>query len=162
MLERIADGIDRAGKIGGWIGAAAVFAILVLVTVEMALRGLLGISTQISDEMSGYLNVAAVYFGLAMALRDGTYVRVEPIFNALKGWAALAVRWIIVLVSVAYVVVTTKVMLGYITYSYEANILSTSYSETPLWIPQTFIVAGSALLLLQLIGFMLRGCRTVP
>jgi TRAP-type C4-dicarboxylate transport system permease small subunit len=162
MLEGIAARIDRAGRIGGWIAAAAIFAILALVAVEMLLRGVMGVSTQVSDEMSGYLNVAAIYFGLAVALRDGTYVRVEPVFNRLTGWAALLVRWIIVLVSIAYVCVSTKVMLGYIAYSYEANILSTSYSEAPLWIPQSFIVAGSVLLVLQLAGFALRGCRTVP
>ena len=161
-LERLADLLDRLGVWGGWIAAVAVFGILTLVTVEMLLRGVFGYSTQISDEMSGYLNVAVVYFGLAMALRGGTYVRVEPIFNRFTGAAALAVRWFIVLVSLAFMWVTTRVMFDYLSYSYEADIRATSYSESPLWIPQTFVVIGSVLLMLQLVAFLLRGGRTVP
>lgn len=162
VLERMAGGIDRLGRIGGWIAAAAVFAILVLVGVEIALRGLFQISTQISDEISGYLNVAVIYFGLAVALKDGTYVRVEPIYNRLKGGWAIAVRWFIVLASLLYMIIATWVMVKYVAYSYRAGLVSTSYSETPLWIPQVFVVIGSVLLVLQLAGFLLRGCRDVP
>lgn len=162
LLGRIADGIERLSRIGGWISAAAIFAILALVSLEMLLRGVFGVSTQISDEISGYLNVTAIYCGLAMALRDGSYVRVEPVFNAFRGWAALAVRWFIVLVGIGYMLVSTGKMLGYIRYSYDSGLVSTSYSQTPLWIPQMAILVGSALLTLQLIAFLLRGGRTVP
>jgi len=158
----LADLLDRLGVWGGWIAAVAVFGILVLVSMEMFLRAVFGYSTQMSDEMSGYLNVAVIYFGLAMALREGTYVRVEPVFNRFTGWAGLAVRWFIVLVSLVFMWVTTGVMFGYLSYSYEADIRATSYSESPLWIPQTFIVIGSVLLMLQLVAFLLRGGRTVP
>ena len=161
-LRRVADLIDRLGLWGGYVAAVATFGILALVTLEMLLRGVFGYSTQISDEMSGYLNVALVYFGLAMALRDGSYVRVEPVFNHFTGWAALAVRWFIVLVSLVFMWVTTRVMLNYLAYSYEAGLRATSYSESPLWIPQSFIVLGSVLLMLQLVAFLLRGGRTVP
>ncbi|MGE0222155.1 MAG: TRAP transporter small permease subunit [Acetobacteraceae bacterium] len=161
-LERVADGIERLSRIGGWIAAAAVFGILVLVAVEIILRSVFGLSTQISDEMSGYLNVAIIYFGLALALKDGTYVRVEPLFNRLKGRAGLVVRWFIVAVSLVYMVVATWMMARYAAYSFRAGLASTSYSETPLWIPQAVVVVGSALLVLQLVAFLLRGGRTVP
>jgi len=161
-LERVADLFDWLGLWGGRIAAVAVFGILALVSMEMFLRSVFGYSTQMSDEMSGYLNVGVIYFGLAMALRDGTYVRVEPIFNRFKGWLAVLVRWFIVLVSLVFMWVTTRVMFDYLSYSYEADIRATSYSESPLWIPQTFIVIGSVLLMLQLVAFLLRGGRSVP
>lgn len=161
-LDRMANGIEWLGRMCGWIAAAAVFGILALVGIEIALRGLFRLSTQISDEVSGYLNVAVIYFGLAVALKEGAFVRVEPIFNRLKGRSALIVRWFIVLTSLLYMVIATWVTIKYVAYTYRAGLVSTSYSETPLWIPQTFIIVGSVLLVLQLAAFLLRGCRNIP
>ena len=162
MLERLAAAIDRLSTLGGWLAAAAIAGILALVTLEIALRTFVGISTQISDEVCGYLNVAAIYFGLAMSLKDGSYVRVEPIYERLTGRAGLAVRWVIVLASLAYMVVAIVIMWRYIGYNFRIGIASTSFSRTPLWIPQVPILIGSVLLVLQLAAFLLRGGRKIP
>jgi len=162
VLERLASAIERLSTFGGWLAAGAIAGILVLVTVEMALRAVLGVSTQVSDEMCGYLNVSAIFFGLAMALRDGAYVRVELIYNRLTGTAAQAVRWLIVLASLAYMLVAIVIMWRYVGYNFRTGIASTSFSQTPLWIPQVPILVGSTLLVLQLAAFLLRGGRKVP
>jgi len=162
MLERIADQIERLSRLGDWVATIAVIGILALVTVEMVSRGLFGISTQISDEFCGYLNVAVIFFGLAWSLKNGAHVRVDLIHDRLQGAAKTAVRWIVVLTSLAYMAVATVVLIKYLIYSFQAGLVSTSYSETPLWIPQTIIVLGSILVVLQLAAFLLRGCRTVP
>lgn len=162
LLERLSRLIERLSLVGGWIAAAAVLGILLLVTLEVVLRTLFGYSTQISDEFSGYLNVAAIYFGLAYALKEGAFVRVEPVYKALRGPAAIAVRWLIVSASLAYMAVTTWYFVRFVASNFHSGIASTSFSQTPLWIPQAFIAAGSALLVLQLAAFLLRGARDVP
>lgn len=162
VLDRLSRLIERLSRLGGWLAAAAVLGILGLVALEVALRGVFGFSTQVADEFSGYLNVAVIYLGLAYALESGAFVRVEPVYQRLRGRWALAARWFIVLASLAYVAVTGAYFCGYVISNFQAGIVSTSFSQTPLWLPQTAIVAGSALLALQLAAFALRGVRDVP
>lgn len=162
LLDRIASAIERLSLLGGWLSGAAMLGILGLVALEIVLRGVFGVSTQVSDEFSGYLNVAVIYFGLAYALKEGAFVRVEPVYRLFTGAWGLAVRWLIVLASLAYMAVTTVYFWRYLASNWAAGIASTSFSQTPIWIPQVAIVIGSALLTLQLIAFLLRGGRDVP
>jgi TRAP-type C4-dicarboxylate transport system permease small subunit len=162
LLNRLSQFIERLSQIGGWIAAAAVLGILGLVGFEIVARSFLGFSTQVSDEFSGYLNVAAIYFGLAYALKEGAYVRVEPVYRLFRGPWAIAVRWLIVVASLAYMAVTTVYFFHYTVSNFRDGIVSTSFSQAPLWIPQTAIVIGSALLVLQLAAYLLRGGRDVP
>ena len=117
--------IERLAAIGAWIASAALVGIVVLVTFETLARSVFGFSTQISDEMCGYLSVAVVFLGMAKSLQDGAHVRVEPLYERFKGTAALAVRWLIVLVSIAYCRATT-VLAKYLSYSFARGIVSTS------------------------------------
>ena len=162
LLDRLSRLIEGLSLAGGWLAAAAILGILALVTLEVVLRTIFGFSTQVSDEFSGYLNVAAIYFGLAYALKEGAFVRVEPVYKALRGPAAIAVRWVIVVASLAYMAVTAWYFLHYAIGNFRSGVVSTNFSQTPLWIPQAFIVLGSALLVLQLAAYLLRGGRDVP
>lgn len=162
LLDRLAAFIERLAAIGAWIASAALVGIVILVTIEMVARSVFGFSTQISDEMCGYLSVAVVFLGMAKSLQDGAHVRVELLYERFKGTAALAVKWLIVLVSIAYLVVATTVLAKYLSYSFARGLVSTSIAQTPLWIPQSVAVVGSVLLVLQLAAFLLRGGRNVP
>lgn len=162
LLERLSRLIEGLSLVGGWLAAAAVLGILGLGALEIVLRSVFGSSTQVADEFSGYLNVAAIYFGLAYALKEGVFVRLEPVYRRFTGPWGLAVRWLIVSASLAYMLVTTVFFFRYTASNFAAGIASTSFSQTPLWIPQSAIVAGSALLVLQLVAYLLRGARDVP
>ncbi len=162
VMERLARFIDRLSAVGGWIAAAAVAAIVVLVTIEIVARSLFGKSTQITDEICGYLNVTVLFLGMAMSLRDGANVRVEIFYERLQGKAALLIRWLIVLVSLTYMAIATAILLRYVGYSYSRGLVSTTIAQTPLWLPQGIMIVGSMLLALQFAAFLLRGGRTVP
>jgi len=162
VLERVARGIDRIVNLGGILAAAAVVGILALVGLEVCLRAFFNTSTLISDEMSGYLNIAVVYFGLAYALKSGSFVRVEVVYAMFRGPWALLVRWLIVLASLAYVSVLGVYIWRYVVYNHSIGLVSTDISRTALWIPQSIVVVGMVVLGLQLVAFMLRGGRDVP
>lgn len=166
MLGRIIDGYVRVVRLLTLAGAAlsvtAVLLILSLVCVEVFLRTFLGTSTLIADEMSGYLNVAVIYLGLAYTLDDGGFVRVDAVYRRLTGATGALARWIIGLVSFAYIGVLLYFMVKYVAYSYHGGLRSAELSETPLYLPQSLIVIGSALLLLQLLAYLLKRVRDLP
>ena len=162
MLNLLIRGIAKLADIGGWIAAVAALLILVLVCAEVALRAVAGRSTMIADEVGGYLNVALVYLGLAYTLKEGGFIRVELVYQKLTGTARLLANWTILLVSLGFVVLTLIAFARNVLYVYEQGVRSTDFTETPLFVPQSLILLGFALLALQLFAFALDRARNLP
>lgn len=166
MFDRFVNAFDRALSIisfaGAVLAAAATLAILGLVCTEVFLREIFNLSTLISDEMSGYLNVAVVYLGLSYTLREGGFIRVEAFYNRIAHRAGRLVPWIVVLTSLLYLLVLIVYMGQHVVYSYEADIRSMFVSQTPLFWPQLLIPLGLGILALQLLAYALKRVRDLP
>lgn len=143
------------------LSGVAVVAILVLVCAEVVLRQFNN-SLLVVDEISGYLNAAAVFLGLAYTLRDGGFIRVEIVYDRLKGAVRQGIRWLIVVTGAVYVAVLLYFTIIHVSYLYQKDVRAVSVIETPEWIPQTFAGVGLAVLLLQLVAFILNRVRNVP
>jgi TRAP-type C4-dicarboxylate transport system permease small subunit len=147
---------------GGYLAALAIVAILVLICVEMGLRNVLGKSTMISDEVAGYLNAAVIFLGLAHALRERAFIRVEVLYERFRGRFLLFARWLITLLSIAYVGLLLYAVTKQVIYLYKGDIRSDGLSQTPLYMPQMVIVLGCVLLFLQLLTYAIDRVRNIP
>ena len=127
--------VNKIGNGAAILAGCAIILILVLVCIEVALRPF-KISLQIVDEICGYLNAAAVFLGLAYTLREGGFIRVELIYDRLKGSLKTGVRWLIVLTGLFYVAVLLYFTILHVYYLYLKNVKAVSVIETPEWIPQ--------------------------
>lgn len=154
LVNKLADG---AAVLAG----IAVVAILALVCVEVLLRPL-RISLLVVDEICGYLNAAAVFLGLAYTLREGGFIRVELVYDRIKGGLKQAVRWLIVLSALLYTAVLLHYTIIHVGYLYDKNVRAVSVIETPEWIPQSFAILGLFILLLQLAVYVVHRMRHVP
>lgn len=143
------------------LSGVAIVLILLLVCIEVVLRQL-NISLLVVDEICGYLNAAAVFLALAYTLRDGGFIRVELVYDNLKGAVKQAVRWFIVVTGTIYVAVLLYFTIIHVYYLYRKDVRAVSIIETPEWIPQTAAVIGLACLLLQLVAFIVNRVRNVP
>lgn len=153
--------VNRLANGAAVLAGVAVAIILILVCLEVALRPF-KISLQIVDEVCGYLNAAAVFLALAYTLRDGGFIRVELIYDRLKGGIKQAVRCMIVLVGLVYVAVLLYYTVIHVHYLYQRDVRAVSVIETPEWIPQTVAIVGLFVLLLQLVAYVLNRMRNVP
>ena len=86
----------------------------------------------------------------------------EFFYRRFRGALDRIARWIIALSSLLYVLVIVIYMTRHVRYSYTRGILSTNVAETPLWIPQSLIVFGAAVLALQLLAYVLDRVRNLP
>ncbi|MGE0699919.1 MAG: TRAP transporter small permease subunit [Hyphomicrobiaceae bacterium] len=143
------------------LSGVAIVAILVLVCAEVVLRQL-NRSLQVVDEIGGYLNAGAVFLALAYTLREGGFIRMELVYDNLKGRIKQAVRWFIVTTGLVYVAVLLYFTVIHVTYLYAKDVRAVSVIETPEWIPQSVAIIGLAVLLLQLVAFVATRCRNVP
>jgi TRAP-type C4-dicarboxylate transport system permease small subunit len=153
--------VGRIARLCGVLSALAVVAILVIVCAETVLRQFQA-SLLVTDEIAGYLNAAAIFLGLAWTLREGGFIRVEVLYDRAAGNLKRALRWLIVLTAAAFTAIILWVCIRQVIYAFERDTRAVSVIDTPEWIPQTAMVLGLAVLLLQLLAWIAGGVRRVP
>ena len=142
-------------------GAGVVLLMMAVVGYSVVNRYILGTPITWTDELSGYLVVALVMLGAAEALRRGDHISVDLLSSRLEGRNRhVAAIWsnVAVLIVAGAILISAQETLAY---SVNFEILSEGYLEMPMWIPQSFLVLGPALLALvalaNLIGLFRRG-----
>ncbi len=145
----------------GVLAALAIVAILVMVCTETVLRQFRS-SLLVTDEIAGYLNAAAIFLGLAWTLREGGFIRVEILYDRVTGSLRQAIRWLIVLTAAAFSAVMLWMCVRHVIYSFDRDTRAVSILDTPEWIPQSVMVVGLAVLLLQLLAWIVGRVRDIP
>jgi TRAP-type C4-dicarboxylate transport system permease small subunit len=104
-----------------------------------------------SDELIGYLMAALFGFGVSVALADGGHVRVDLLYRSYKGRikrvADGAFKGIGVLCAAA--LSGAGIALAYD--SYARGRVHYGFVELPAWLPQSIIVVGALLFLLEFV-----------
>src|SRR3954467_2379741 len=81
-LRLLLDAIERLGRLDGWIGAACLITLTLLMLAEVIVRALSNFvewvpaDIPVAWEYSSYLMAACFTFGAAMTLRAGGHIRV--------------------------------------------------------------------------------------
>ncbi|MBI3199686.1 MAG: TRAP transporter small permease [Rhodospirillales bacterium] len=145
----------------GVLAALAIVVILVIVCAEAVLRQFQS-SLLVTDEIAGYLNAAAIFLGLAWTLREGGFIRVEILYDRATGSLRRAIRWLIVLSATAFAAILLWVCTRHVIYAFDSNTRAVSILDTPEWIPQSVMVVGLAVLLLQLVAWIVGRVRDIP
>jgi TRAP-type mannitol/chloroaromatic compound transport system permease small subunit len=160
-------GIDRLGRIDGWIGALCLLALTCLMLAEIfarAISNFFGIGPGVVPnawEYSSYLMAATFTFGAAMTLRGGGHIRV----TLLVGNAGPGFKRILEVVSSALacaaVTYLTVAMVMFTWASYSRGQVSIS-SGTIVWPPMVLVTIGMALLALQFLARTIRAVFDMP
>ncbi len=153
--------VGRLAWACGVLAAAAVVAILVIVCLETVLRQFQA-SLLVTDEIAGYLNAAAIFLGLAWTLREGGFIRVELLYDRVHGGLKQVLRWLIVLTATIFSALTLWVCIRQVIYAFDRDTRAVSIIDTPEWIPQSVMVLGLTVLLLQLLAWIVDRVRHIP
>jgi TRAP-type C4-dicarboxylate transport system permease small subunit len=166
-LRILLDGIDRLGRLDGWIGGGCLLMLTLLMLCEVATRFLSNFlpffppTISIAWEYSSYLMAASFTFGAAMTLRVGGHIRVVLL---LKNVPALFQRAIEILSAAAgfgFMAFLTWSMAKFAFGAYVRGQVSTS-SDTPLWFPQAVVTFGMLLLTLQFLARAIQAVLGLP
>jgi TRAP-type C4-dicarboxylate transport system permease small subunit len=152
-LQSVADGIAVAAT---WAAAACLVLLLALVLCEI----LVGILSRLSPsfpssigfawEYSAYLMGAAFMLGSGLALRAGMHVRVELLIAAGGRRYARHLEIASAAIGTAFTILLAWSMVSFALQSYSYDQRSPE-SYTPLWIPQSALAIGAAILALQML-----------
>src|SRR3569832_595995 len=89
-LRLLLNAIARLARLDGWIGAACLITLTLLMLAEITVRALseffpwVPADIPVAWEYSSYLMAACFTFGAAMTLRAGGHIRVTIVFGRLQ------------------------------------------------------------------------------
>jgi TRAP-type mannitol/chloroaromatic compound transport system permease small subunit len=148
----IAAAVDRVSVGFGYLAGAMYVVLAFFVTYDVLARkwGIqIGLpTTQVTDEISGYMLALAATWGLAYSLRCGSQVRIDVIFPYLgPRLRAIADFLAFVLMTLFAAIVSWKIW-ALVADSWQSGLRSSTYLLTPLYVPQFILGVGFTLLAL--------------
>ncbi|MCK0768542.1 MULTISPECIES: TRAP transporter small permease [Chromohalobacter] len=163
--------LDRLYRLGAWGAAACMLTICAIVTFQVLLRCLdallllvgnarLGLEIPGVSEMAAYLLVGATFLSMAYTFTHYAHIRVTLVISRLPPRARVWVETLCLLVSLALSVLLTWELVGLVRESLEYNDVSSGLLAIPLWIPQSVLVVGIALMCMALLETLLGTLRT--
>jgi TRAP-type C4-dicarboxylate transport system permease small subunit len=147
---RVRRTLDGLYNLGGTIAALCVLTIFVLM-LGASVGRLLDWRVSWVNDVVAWLCAAAAFLGMAFSFRNGDFVRVTLVLEAVSP----AVRRVLEVVSLAI----AAVAIGYLGYwaarftyeSWEFNDIAGNMVAIPIWIPQLSFVIGAAILVLAVL-----------
>jgi len=137
-------------RLGLYVSAAVILAMLGLIVADVAARNILHLSLLVADEISGYLLVALCFFGVGYSLRTGALLRVEFILVALPPRMRVALGLLYDVLSLGVMLILTYYLYRVTLSSYTREMVAPTLLETPVWIPQIAMPLGGAIMVVAL------------
>jgi TRAP-type C4-dicarboxylate transport system permease small subunit len=162
-LRLLLDAIERLGRLDGWIGAACLVTLTLLMLAEITVRALSNIfpwvpaDIPVAWEYSSYLMAACFTFGAAMTLRAGGHIRVTLVLGRLQP----AARRLFEIGATLFVGFLAIAMARFAWTAFTSGQTSIS-SGTMLWIPEAVIAFGMVLLALQFLARFIQALLGLP
>jgi TRAP-type C4-dicarboxylate transport system permease small subunit len=157
-LRLLLDGIERLGRLDGWIGAACLIALTLLMLAEITVRALSNFFPWVPADIP----VAWEYSSYLMAtLRAGGHIRVTLLSGRLAPPARRLLEIGAALVATVFVGFLAIAMARFAWSAFKAGQTSIS-SGTLLWIPEAVIAFGMVLLALQFLARFIQALLGLP
>lgn len=151
--------IEALSDAAGHLAGATVLGLTALIASAVIARRVFGSPILATDEVSGYLLLAIVFFGLAYTMKAGGHIRADIVLTHVS----VKIRETLEVLATVLALAFTLVLLGgawaLVAEYYVHGTTSFKYLQIPLWMPAALLVVGAALLVLQLVAQLLRKLR---
>lgn len=151
----LARGIEGLSIIAARLGALAVLAMMVLITVEVLYRSLFRRSTLMAEELGGFLLLAVTFLPVADLMRRGGHIVVDVVVRQVPDLIAGWLRLLTYLLGFGYVSVFLWQAVAF-----QNQLLTLDRKSLVLLFPfrfvQPFMIVGLALLWLVLVVLIVR------
>ncbi|TXL77611.1 TRAP transporter small permease [Vineibacter terrae] len=151
-LSTIAARLSQAGVA---VGAVALTAMIVLITVQVISRRILTAPMVVADELSGYLLVITTFSALGYALLHGDHIQVTLVTDRLSDRLRRYLRVAWCLVGLPYVGLLVWRSAVLVLDSYHSGSFSVTATNVVLWPIQAFVPLGLAVLFVQMLAELL-------
>ena len=141
-LPSFASYVDGLSRWLGYLTAAMLLAMLLIICYDVAMRYAFNEPTSWATEVSTYLLVAVSFMGLSYAQLKNGHIRVELLTASMPEARRNAFDLVVGWIGILFVFVATWQASILVTENYVNEIRSFSLLTTPMYLPQIPIVAG--------------------
>jgi TRAP-type C4-dicarboxylate transport system permease small subunit len=161
LIETVASGPSPIERGSEALCALFLVTMIVLIASEAIARNIFSTSLQVTDEIGGYLLVATTFLSMSVAEAHGAFHRVELV-QARLGHAMRMISQIVFdLMSLGAAAVVTWQLTRLTLNSWRAEDVAPTPLQTPLWLPQSTMAIGIALLCFALVRTILAKAKRV-
>ena len=157
-VSKLLSGIDCASRLAETTAVALIYGYCVLMLAEVVARSQAQ-SLAYSWEYSQYAMAAIFALAAGPAIRSGTHVRISLVTDYLptnvQRWADLLANTVAIVIAL----IMAWAMWVKTGQAFERNIVATTVTKTPLWIPQALLLWGLVQLVLDLTARLIRRAR---
>lgn len=154
--------LDGLYRMSGWISASFIAAICIIVFAQVILNAIdrlsslftgsaIGLSIPSYADFTGFFLAAASFFALAFTLREGAHIRVTLFIQHTSPRLRRLIEFWCVGLAAAITTYFTWYMGLLVLESFKYNDLSSGMIPVPLWIPQSSMLVGLAVLSIALV-----------
>lgn len=151
-MHAIPRAVDAVSVAFGYLAGAVYIVLAFFITYDALARkwgAALGLpTTQVTDEISGYMLALAATWGLAYALRSGSHVRIDVIFPYLSVRLRAVADFLAMVLMAAFAAVVSWKIWVLVADSWQSGLRSSTYLLFPLYVPQLILGIGFSLLAL--------------
>jgi TRAP-type C4-dicarboxylate transport system permease small subunit len=133
-------------RLCGFICMAALVVMLAVIGLDIATRGLLNFSFEISDELGGYMLVVITFVSLPVCQVNDSFHHVEFVQSRLSPRGRAISHVIFDLLSLAFCAALLWQLGRFELSSWRFDDHAPTYLSTPLWLPRFAMAAGAAAL----------------
>lgn len=149
-LDRVQRRLDRVLLATGYLAGLMFLGLAFFITYDVLARKwghALGIpTTQVTDEIAGYILVLASTWGFAYTLRSDAHVRIDVLLPYMPPPMRAAMDFLALALMAFFACVFAWRTWLLVLDSWETGIRSSTYLLTPLWIPEVILSVGFSLL----------------
>lgn len=156
-MNFISNFIDKLTKMGAYLSAFILVALVFLILIEIFIRAFFDMSTMIADEYSGYFYLASIFFGLAYTFSSDSHIRINIITSRLSKKTNNKIDILAAVITLAVLAFALYRTILFTYDSYELEMLSENVSETPLYLTQLAMPIGITMFMLAVVLFIFKG-----
>jgi TRAP-type C4-dicarboxylate transport system permease small subunit len=161
LIETIASGPSPIEKGSEALCALFLIAMIVMIGSEAVARNVFATSLQVTDEIGGYLLVAMTFLSMSVAEAHGAFHRVELIQSRLGEKVRMISQIVFDLMSLGASAIITWQLTRLTLNSWRSEDVAPTPLQTPLWLPQSTMAIGMALLCFALVRTIIVKARRI-
>ena len=151
LIETVSSGPSQIENGSELLCSLFLMAMIVLIAAEAIARNVFATSLQVTDEVGGYLLVAMTFLSMSVAEAHGAFHRVELIQARVGEKLRMISQIVFDLMSLGASALVTWQLTRLTLNSWRAEDVAPTPLQTPLWLPQSTMAIGMALLCFALL-----------
>lgn len=147
---------ETVSRYAVWFGGALSIASVLLISFDVIVRKLFGVTLGGADELSSYAFAIGTSWSLAFVTLQRANVRVDVLYQHLPVRLSAVIDWLALASLGVFMVVLTRYVFEMVQTSWVNNSAANTPLGTPLWIPQGLWLIGMAWMCVTVALMLLR------